>query len=49
MIVASLKMTQKDNAKDRGNEINISWQTFSYVDHSEAIQHNTELNKAKFI
>ena len=49
LIVASVKMTQKDNMKNRGNKINISWQTFSYVDHSEAIQHNTELSKTKFI
>ena len=34
LIVASVKMTQKDNVKNRGNEINISWQTLSYADHN---------------
>ena len=42
-------MTQKDNVKNRANEVNISWQTFSYVNYSEAISQDTYLHKINFI
>ena len=38
-------MTQKDNMKNRANEVKISWQTFSYVNYSEAIQQNTYIKQ----